>query len=157
MWDKRFMSLALSVSLWSKDRSTKVGCVIVGSSHEVRSLGYNGIPRNIRDDVDARHERPAKYMWFEHAERNAVYNAARVGTPLEGCTLYCATTLIGPPCVDCTRAVIQSGIARVVCRDGSDDQGLWEERWRDSMRVSLDMLREAGVRFCTVGFLDENH
>jgi len=71
-WDARFMNLARHISEWSKDRSTKVGVVIVGPENEVRALGYNGFPRGIDDDAPDRHERPEKYLWVEHAERNAI-------------------------------------------------------------------------------------
>jgi len=53
----------------------QIGCVIVGPNHEIRSTGYNSFPRGIRDDVPERLERPAKYLWLEHAERNAICNA----------------------------------------------------------------------------------
>ena len=78
-WDEYFLTLCDAVALKSKDRSTKLGCVIVGVGHEVRSTGYNGFPRGVNDNVDARHQRPEKYKWTEHAERNAIYNAARCG------------------------------------------------------------------------------
>jgi dCMP deaminase len=149
-WDQKFRRLAIHISEWSKDRSTKVGCVIVGPDREIRSTGYNGMPRGINDDVEARHARPLKYAWFEHAERNAIYNAARMGTPLLGCTLYLSSTMPGPPCADCTRAIIQSGIRRIVGALGDDDPAQWNERWRDSMIVSLEMIREAGVIFDVV-------
>jgi len=55
-WDSRFMGLALHVAEWSKDRSRKVGCVIVGPSNEIRAVGYNGFPRNINDDSCAPRE-----------------------------------------------------------------------------------------------------
>ena len=87
-WDQRFMELALHVATWSKDRSTKVGCVIVGQYNEIKAVGYNGFVRGSDDSVDARHERPAKYDWTEHAERNAIYQAARCGVSLNGAKMY---------------------------------------------------------------------
>ncbi len=56
------MGLAEHVATWSKDRSRKVGCVIVGPDNEIRSLGYNGFPRGITDDIEKRHQRPTKYF-----------------------------------------------------------------------------------------------
>ena len=88
-WDERFLRLALHISEWSKDPTTRVGCVIVGPSNEVRSIGFNGFPRGVNDDDPSRYDRPAKYMWTEHAERNAIYNAARIGVALENCRMYC--------------------------------------------------------------------
>jgi len=109
-WDTRFMEMAREVASWSKDRSRKVGCVIVGPAREIRSTGYNGFPRGAADDVEARHQRPAKYRWTEHAERNAIYNAARAGI----CTMGCAIYLPWYPCMDCARAIVQAGIYQVV-------------------------------------------
>ena len=103
-----FIKLADVVAEKSKDRSTKVGVVVVGPDREIRSTGYNGFPRGINDDIDERHERPAKYDWTEHAERNAVYNAARMGQSLKDCTMYFNWEPC--PCVDCARAIIQAGI-----------------------------------------------
>jgi dCMP deaminase len=148
-WDEKMLRLAMHIAAWSKDTSTKVGCVITGPAREIRSTGYNGLPRGTNDGIAARYDRPLKYSWFEHAERNAIYNAARNGTGLLGSTLYCGATILGPPCVDCARAAIQSGITRVVCRAGSDDPARWEPRWRDSMLVSLEMFGESGIVFET--------
>src|SRR5260370_31751671 len=54
--------------------------------------------------------RATKYLWIEHAERNAICNAARAGTAAEGCTIYVEIM----PCMDCARAVVQAGITQVV-------------------------------------------
>src|SRR5260370_34651295 len=104
------MDLAREIARWSKDRSGGVGCVIVGPDNEVRSTGFNGFPRGVNDEVESRHERPAKYKWTEHAERNAIYNAARVGIPIEGCRIY----LPWFPCMECARAIIQTGIVELI-------------------------------------------
>lgn len=136
-WERRFVELAKHVASWSKDRSTKVGTVIVGPDREIRSVGYNGFPRGVDDNVESRHERPAKYLYTEHSERNAIYNAARVGTPLEGCTTYLSLY----PCADCARALIQVGIKRIVVGSKDDPRGTWG----DSFIASEAMLADAGV------------
>ena len=51
-WDRRFLDLAAHISTWSKDPSTKVGCVVVGEDREIRSTGFNGFPRGIEDDEE---------------------------------------------------------------------------------------------------------
>ena len=131
------MDLATLVSTWSKDRSRKVGSVIVDSRNVLVSLGWNGFPRGIDDDVDRRHERPEKYFWAEHAERNAIYNAAANGHTLRGCRLY----VLLFPCASCTRAIIQSGIQEVIT--GEPD---WNDyKYKESFRASLRMLGEAEV------------
>lgn len=136
-WDRYFIQMSQLVASKSKDRSTKVGCVIVGPDNEVRSTGYNGFPRGIDDKIEARHERPVKYQWTEHAERNAIYNAARAGISTGGCRIF----LQWFPCVDCARAIIQSGICEVVALPVD----LANPRWVESFQTSREMLEEAGV------------
>jgi dCMP deaminase len=142
-WDARFMALAQFVGQWSKDRSTKVGCVIVGANNEVRSIGYNGFPRGIADEEDERHARPAKYFWTEHAERNAIYHAALVGIPLKGCRMY----LPWFPCMDCARGIVQSGIAELIAYEPD----LSHPTWGTGFKNSLQLFEEAGIR---VRFVD---
>lgn len=136
-WDGRFMRLACEIAEWSKDRSRKVGCVIVGQKNEVRSVGYNGFPRGVDDSKAYRHERPMKYKWTEHAERNAIYNAARIGVSLDGCRMY----LPWYPCMDCARAIVQSGISELICAppDSNDPQ------WAQDFGEVPFLLEEAGV------------
>ena len=135
-WDNRFIELATLISTWSKD-TTKVGCVVVGPDREIRSVGYNGFPRGLKETPE-RTERPEKYLWTEHAERNAIYNAVRMGVSLKGCTLYCSWT----PCMDCGRAIIQSGIYAVVGKQRGDDG-----KWGEELTKTVKMFDEAFVEF----------
>jgi dCMP deaminase len=137
VWDKRFMELATKIGSWSKDESRQVGCVIVGPNREVRSIGYNGFPKKIDDTPRVRHSRPDKYYWTEHAERNAIYQAARVGIPLEGCTMY----LPWFPCVDCARAIVQTGLVRLV----SAEPDLTDAQWGEHFSVAMTILKEAEI------------
>ena len=136
-WDKRWIDLALFVAEWSKDNSRKVGAVIVDSRNTVVSLGWNGFPRGVNDDVDARHERPMKYLWTEHAERNAIYNAASNGYTLRGCKIY----LPWFPCADCARGIIQSGISEVICVEPD-----WnDETYSADFKMVDEMIKETNI------------
>ena len=148
-WDEYFLKMAQLVSERSKDRSTQVGAVLVGQHHEVRGTGYNGFPRGVNDDVDARHERPEKYLWTAHAERNAIDSACLSGTHTEGCTLYINFSLY--PCPDCMRGIIQSGIVRVVGVKNKPFTGKGNF-WLDSFKVSKEMAEEAGIECVEVEF-----
>ena len=136
-WIERWFIICDQLATWSKDRSTQVGCVIVGQHNQILSSGYNGFPRGVDDNRDERHERPAKYDWTEHAERNAIYNAARHGVALEGSIMYIPWF----PCCNCARAIIQSGITRLVCIDPTKDT----TAWKGQFDVARDMMLEAGI------------
>ena len=138
-WDTRWLELAGNTGSWSKDRSTKVGCVIVGPARQILAAGYNGFPRGVNDDLDERHERPEKYLWTEHAERNAIYNAARHGVSLQDAVIYVPWF----PCADCARAIIQSGLSSLVTMKLTS--GSLQDRWKDHHKVAEIMLAEAGV------------
>lgn len=139
VWTTRFLDLADLMAGWSEDRDRHVGAIITGAGHVVVASGYNGLPRGVSDHDDARFDRASgeKFHWIEHAERNAIYNAARVGAALDGCTIYVNRF----PCADCARAIIQSGIARVVCPPRPVNDGALDH----SFLVAETMLGEAGV------------
>lgn len=134
-WDNWFMEQAFLAAKMSKDPSTKVGAVIV-KDRRVIATGYNGIPRMVRDIAPGRNDRPEKYYWYEHAERNAIFNAAAFGTPLAGSTMYC----FWMPCHDCARAIIQSGLIEVVYYE------MMPDRWNESQERAIEMLTEAQVK-----------
>lgn len=138
-WDEYFAGLLAQVAVKSKDPNTKIGALIVGPDKEIRSTGYNSFPRGLDDNVRERMERPEKYYWIEHAERNAIYNAARCGTTLKGCTVYVNSV----PCIDCARGIVQAGIGEVVvCDSAAADH---KERWEHSYTRTEQLLKECGV------------
>lgn len=140
IWDKRLFALAKQVAEWSSDPNTKVGSVIAGPRNDVRALGYNGLPRNIEDTAGF-FERPLKYLWIEHAERNAIYTAARIGVPLAGCRMYVSWF----PCADCARAIVQVGIAEVVCVEPNWSHPTWSDQFLQARRLLES--GSVGVRF----------
>jgi dCMP deaminase len=145
-WVQYFRELAHTVKIKSKDKNTQIGAVIVGKDKEIVSTGYNSFPRGIDDTKDERQERPEKYYWFEHAERNAIYNAARIGVSTKGTTMYLSC---GVPCSDCARGIINAGITRIFCERGGGAKGV---KWAESAERSWTMFDEAGV---SVQFYDD--
>jgi dCMP deaminase len=101
-WDLRFLKAAEEVATWSKDPSTKVGCVIVDPELQRRTgEGFNGFPRFMSDDPALYEDRETKYSRTLHAELNAVLFSKKT----EGCTAY----VTHPPCSSCALVLIQSG------------------------------------------------
>ncbi len=140
-WDEYFINIAEQVKLKSKDQRTQIGVVIVGKNNEIVSTGYNSFPRGIDDNVAERQERPEKYFWFEHAERNAIFNAARVGTALKDSTIYLTS---GLPCMDCARGIVNSGIKTIWCKKVCTTKN--KEKWEESQIKSMQLLNECGVQ-----------
>lgn len=141
-WVTYYRQLANTVKLKSKDKYTQIGAVIVGKDGEIVSTGYNSFPRGLDDTIDLRQERPEKYYWFEHAERNAIYNAARIGVSTKDTTIYLSC---GLPCADCARGIINSGIRRIFCERVDVTKG---EMWKESQERSWDMFMETKVEVC---------
>lgn len=134
-WDEYFMGLAHLSALRSKDPHTQVGAAIVDENHRVVSVGYNGMPKGCSDD-----EFPwsregkllnSKYAFVVHAELNAILNSK---WPVSGCTIYVSLF----PCNECAKAIIQSGIRRIVYES---------DKYADSESTiaSKKMLEAAGV------------
>lgn len=139
-WYEYFITMANLIKTRSKDRSTQVGVVLVGPDMQILGAGYNGFPFGI-EEINDRHERPEKYLWTEHAERNACLLAARHGIQLRHSTMFFDNRPY--PCADCARAIVQAGISYVIGRDipfeGKGD-------WVHSMDVGKQILIEGGVR-----------
>ncbi len=142
-WDHRFLEMARLLATWSKDPSTKVGCVVVGPDREIRSTGFNGFPRGVEDSEERLNDRKLKYEIICHAEANAVFHAARIGVSLKGCTAY----VTWPPCVRCAGSLIQAGIDVVAYPAGLVIPG----RWQENFQLSWAILHEAGVLILEIG------
>ena len=137
-WDVRFLELAKQIASWSKDPSTQVGCVVVGPDREIRSTGFNGLPRGIEDSEERLNNREMKYPLICHAEENAIMHAARIGMSLKECTAY----VTWPPCTRCARSLIQAGISNIVYPDNIEIP----ERWAPDFELSIQIFEEAGIR-----------
>lgn len=143
-WNIRFMQMAQMISTWSKDQSTKVGCVIVSPEKAILSMGYNGFPRGVNDNIPTRQIRPTKYEFVVHAEENALLNAGRNGTRLNGGILYVTM----PPCTRCAGSIIQSGIKEIIYLEPEIQKQI--PGWRDSLDISFTMFDESGVLYKSI-------
>lgn len=130
-WDTWFMTLAFIVSQRSLDPSTKHGCIVVDSDRTILSVGYNSPPRGC-DDSKIPLTRPEKYDFMEHAESNAINNAARSGTRLKDSTFY----ITGEPCPACLRKMINVGCSRIVY--GKIDSVMLNDQSSKASKLMLD-------------------
>lgn len=119
-WDEYFMEIANTVAKRATCDRGRSGCVIVRDK-QILVTGYVGSPRGLPHCDDVGHQLKkvihedgsvtTHCMRTVHAEQNAITQAARLGIPLEGSTLYCKMT----PCRTCAMLIINCGIRRVVC------------------------------------------
>jgi len=143
--DHFYLNKCREVALQSDDPNTQVGCVFVDStSKKILAKGTNTLVAGCTK-TKARVTRPTKYNWIEHAERNAIYSAAKNGVSLEGTTIY--VTMF--PCIDCARAIIQCGASGLVAQSRPN---LQLPRWGEQFQITLEMFDDVG--FC-YNFADE--
>ena len=144
------MKIADQASMNSKDQSTKVGCAFVNKETGFPTgYGYNGMPRGMSDDHIERNERPEKYKWIEHAERNALYNIAR--ETLEGNRIC----VLQVPTMESARAIVNCGIKEVIALNQYDLLNTIKvvnlPEWKDSPEIELERVKslfdECGVIF----------
>lgn len=137
-WDERFMGLALQARSWTKglgngiiDRG--VGACVVSPDKSQFSLGFAGFPRGIADTLERMASPEFRSHHTVHAELNAILNAK---TSLVGWTLYSTEC----PCAECSNAIVQAGIARVVSTPPRQ-----ASNWHSSQLEGSNTLREVGI------------
>lgn len=163
-WDEWFMRMVYLVAKKSKDTRTKIGSVVVNEDKRIISVGFNGFPIGVNDNIKSRYERPQKYHYFAHSEANSIFSAARIGISLNKSFLYTQ----GIPCTECTKAIIQAGISKVLVHEQwmqkekeIRDYNSTSSKWKDHNEISIEMFRESGVVLLSynkvlneIGFLD---
>ena len=147
-----YLDVAKRVSLLSRAVRLKVGAVIV-KDHRILSYGYNGTPTGFDNiceieipesiDPDSRTITPAQLVTKPeviHAEMNAILKVAQSHESTKEAVLF----LTHSPCVECAKAILQSGISTLY--------------YSDSYRSSdgLDLLEKAGITVIKRGLYNES-
>ncbi|MBA4370073.1 MAG: cytidine deaminase [Coriobacteriaceae bacterium] len=136
-WDEYFMAIAEQVAGRSTCIRRACGAVLV-KDKRILATGYNGAPRGIahcdqvgclREQLGVPSGEKHELCRAIHAEQNAVVQAAKYGTQIDGSMVY--TT--HQPCVLCAKILINAGVTEIVFRDAYPDQ------------LSQDLIAEAGV------------
>jgi dCMP deaminase len=125
-WNKYFMQLAALASTRSTCLRRQVGAVLVKDNF-VLSTGYNGSPARtqhcedvgcIRQTLNIPSGERSELCRASHAESNAISQAAKHGTPVDGATLYCTHS----PCSHCAKLIINSGIKDIIYLEDYPDE-----------------------------------
>ena len=133
-WQEYFMGIAFLSAKRSKDPVTQVGaCIVIDD--KIIGIGYNVFPRGNNDDNMPWGKEgeylETKYPYVVHAELNAILNSNK---SVKDATIYVTHF----PCNECSKAIIQSGISKVVYF--SD-----KHKDKDSTKASIRMLQNAGI------------
>jgi dCMP deaminase len=129
------MGMALRASSLSPNRVRRVGAILVARDG-TEIAACNTFPAGVRD-LEERHQGDGRFVWMEHAERHAIFEAARRGVATAGAHL--TTTFF--PCIDCARAIVDAGVARLDAPAPDFDDPVWG----GSFERSQTILREGGV------------
>ena len=141
-WDEYFMKIANEVATRSTCLRRSVGAVIV-KDKQILATGYNGAPSKVkhcsftgclREELGVPSGERHEICRGLHAEQNAIIQAARSGTNIDGATIYTNTQ----PCAICAKMLINAGIENIVYQKPYDDE------------FALSMLKEAGIRLRVV-------
>lgn len=144
--DEAWMAHAQRAAGASDDPDKEVGCVIVNPFMDTLVMdAANTMPGGITVRAD-RQTKPEKFDWIEHAERNAIFRAARAGIRTAGMTMY----LPWFPCHECARAIIQARIAELVCMRPDFSH----HKWGRSHEIATEMLDECDM--ITVRYFEES-
>lgn len=129
------MQAALIAAAPSPNRVRKVGAIL--ALHDGTQIAAcNTFPAGVRD-LEERHAGDGRFVWMEHAERHAIFEAARRGLATAGG--HMTTTFF--PCIDCARAIVEAGI---VCLD-TPTPAFDDPVWGASFERSRIILQEGGV------------
>lgn len=137
-WDEYFMEMAELTAKRSTCMRRSVGAVIVKDNRAI-ATGYNGAPKGIahcenrggciRQQMNVPSGQRHELCMALHAEQNAIIQAAAMGNSIEGGTIY----ITHQPCAICAKMIINSGIKRIVIKEGYPDE------------LAASILAEAGL------------
>jgi dCMP deaminase len=134
-YDKAYLRIAAEWSKLSYCKRKQVGAIIVRDKMII-SDGYNGTPSGFENCCE--NEEGLTQWYVLHAEANAILKVARSTQTCENATLYITLS----PCKECSKLIHQSGIKRVVYKEGYKDTS------------GLDFLVKAGIEVTQITDLE---
>lgn len=148
-WDEYFMGLAHQVATRTTCLRRSVGAVAVSPDHRIIGTGYNGalpgaphcaeVGGCLREQLGVPSGQRQEICRAQHAEANICNSAARHGIRLEGATVY----VTNQPCTTCVKAMVTSGICRVVFDGSYPDE------------LACQLAKEAGMELVSMAELRE--
>ena len=134
---QNLLKIAYTKAQESTNPSTWNGAILIDDKGNVVLSAVNSFPERVAETQE-RQNKPLRYKFSVHAERNVIYQAARLGIKTEGLTMICPWAA----CTDCAQGIIQAGIKRLVVHKQALDRSI---HWKEDIEFASIMLREAGV------------
>ncbi len=133
-WDEYFMGIARQVATRSTCSRKHVGAVIV-RGRMILATGYNGSISGLDhcDQVGHLMEK-GHCVRTVHAEANAIVQAAKSGTSIEGAGIYVTAS----PCFNCFKLIANAGIRRIAFNEFYRDEKIY------------DFSNQLGIELCEV-------
>jgi dCMP deaminase len=139
----------------SDDLIAQTGAILVTNNsimnpNNIVAKGANKLPKGVKK-IPERLEKPDKYLFIGHAERAAIYDAAKRGIKTNGLIMYCPWFT----CSDCAIGTIKSGISEIIGHTGPEKhyQKLnankpkkQESKWTRSIKAGLEMINESEIK-----------
>lgn len=115
-WNQYFMNLARLAAERSTCDRANVGAIIVNKENRIVATGYNGsVGRKTPHCNEVGHAmRDDHCIATQHAELNCISYCAKEGIPVRDSVIYVTHF----PCLNCTKAIIQSGITKIYYGEG---------------------------------------
>jgi len=141
--DDNIFDLLNNLKQYSDDLETQTSCIIM-KGDKIIAEGFNCLPGKTGKNA-ARQSRPLKYAYLQHAERNAIAKAAKMGISTNGADLYMEWF----PCSECAKSIIDAGIKRLYCTPPTRE-GREKEDSRYFFNAAEEMLTENGVELLDI-------
>lgn len=135
---KNLLKIAYSKAQKSTNPSTQNGAILVDDKGNIVLSAINSFPDGLKETQE-RQIKPLRHKFSVHAERNVLYQAARLGIKTKGLTMVCPWAA----CSDCAQAIIQTGIKRLVTHKQALNRS---GDLQKDIELAFTMLREAGVK-----------
>jgi len=135
------MNVAEVYAQLSSATRLKVGCVVV-KNDTIIGIGYNGMPSGWDNVCETLVHRIAEEPILKtkdeviHAEINAISKVAKSTNSSDGATMF----VTHAPCIECAKALFQSGIRNVYYRDTyRNDDGV---KFLEKCGVEIQQIKE---------------
>lgn len=135
---RKLLKITYSEAKKSTNPATQNGAILIDDKGNIVLSAKNSFPDGIAETKE-RQIKPLRHKFSIHAERNVLYQAARLGIKTKGLTMVCPWAA----CSDCAQAIIQTGIKRLVIHKQALDRS---SHWQEDIKLAFTMFREAGVK-----------